>query len=119
LTQELDEVLNYGVGVEYAFRERLTFYSSFATDFSAVVPGTETNLSMSNVDVYNFALGAAFAVARWELTLGAAYAFGDEKFGKALNFQQIPPDNPVAEKLRNANLSYQRIKLLFGFSYKL
>jgi hypothetical protein len=45
--------------------------------------------------------------------------FGDDEFGRSLNFAQSDEDNPVAESLHNANLSYRTIKLLFGFSYKL
>lgn len=119
LTHELQEVLNYGIGIDFAMREHFTLYGSFATDFSGAVPGTETNLAITKLDVYNVAAGAAFTVARWELTLGGAYAFGSDEFGRALNFAQSDEDNPVAESLRNANLSYRRIKLMFGFSYKL
>ena len=119
LTLELQSVFNYGIGIEHALRQRFTLFGSFSTDFSGTVPGTKTNLSTTTLDVYNLAAGAAFTVARWELTLGGAYAYGREKFAKALNIDVIDPDNPISESLNNAYLSYRRIKLLFGFSYQL
>ncbi len=65
LTHELDQVLNYGIGIEHSFGEHTTGFASFATDFSGAVPGTETNLSIANWDIRHFAAGAAFTVGRW------------------------------------------------------
>jgi hypothetical protein len=119
LTHELDQILNYGIGIEQSFGERTTGFASFATDFSGVVSGTETNLAITNWDIHHFAVGAAFTVGRWELTLGAAYAFGSEVIERSFNLPEVDDDSPLVERFRGSEVFYRRIKLLFGFSFEL
>jgi hypothetical protein len=44
---ELKSIINYGVGIEIFFREKLNGYASFVTDYSAAVPETGTNMAIS------------------------------------------------------------------------
>jgi hypothetical protein len=119
LTHELDKVLNYGIGIEHSFGEHTTGFGSFVTDFSGAVSGTTTNLSIANWDIYHFAAGAAFTVGRWELTLGAVYASGNEGIKRAFNLPELDQDSLLVDKFSGSKVFYQRVKLLFGFSFEL
>lgn len=119
LTHELQDVLNYGVGIEHAFGERFTGFASVVTDFTGAVPGSEANLSITNWDFYHFAAGAAFSIGRWELTLGAAYASAKDKLEPVNEQPGDAASTSLVDRLRGSSVEYKRIKLLFGFSLKI
>jgi hypothetical protein len=116
---ELQSIVNYGVGLELFFKERLTGYASFVTDFSAAVPGTQTNLAISFWDIYHLSAGMAFALVRSEFTLGGSYAFGNAPLERSVDYPDIDTSNRFSELLKDSELSYRRIKLLIGFSFQI
>ncbi len=116
---ELQSVINYGVGLEIFFKEKLSGYASFVTDYSAAVPGTQTNLAISFWDIYHLSAGAAFTLGRSEFTLGASYSFGNDRLERTITFPDTEISNRIAELLKNSELDYKRIKLLIGFSIQI
>lgn len=77
--QELDAVLNYGVGIEHRLSPTLFGYASFHTDFSGRKPTDPANASVSSWDLSHISAGAAWHVFRSDLTLGVSTAFSSQK----------------------------------------
>jgi hypothetical protein len=114
LTHEARSIINYGVGVDYFVNNKLIISAGFVTDFTAKVINTETNLSIaSNWDVYHISAGASFPIGGSITTLGISYSFGNDSFQNEVNITPDPddPDNTTSE----SEVSYSRIKVLFGF----
>jgi hypothetical protein len=116
---ELKSIVNYGLGIEIYFKKKLNGYASFVTDYSAAVPGTETNLSISFWDIYHLATGLAFTLGRSEFTVGVNYAFGKDNLKRSLSFPEFTVSDNLENFLQNAELSYRRLKFLIGFSFQI
>ena len=114
LTHELTSVTNYGLGVDFFSSESLILSGSFVTDFSARLPDTETNLTVSTWDIYHISGGATFKVGKSDLTFGLEYAFGSREIK-----QQIDITNPGNEEngdiVKDPEVTIRRIKILIGF----
>jgi hypothetical protein len=105
-------VVNYGVGIELQTGERSLVSIGFVTDFSAHVPGSQTNLASSSWDFYHLSGGASFTVGKSEVTLGLAYAFASEPIRQFINL----PNSQVGAT-NEAEYVTNRFKLLFGFNF--
>lgn len=116
---ELQSVVNYGVGLEIFFKEKLSGYASFVTDKSAAVPGTQTNLAVSFWDIYHLTAGAAFTLGRSEFTLGASYSFGNDRLERTITFPDADASNRISELLKGSEISFTRLKMLLGFSIQI
>ena len=116
---EAKSVLNYGIGGEFYLKEKLWLYVSFVTDFTANIPDTQTNLGVSTWDIFHLSGGVLFSVGRSEITVGANYAFGNEKLRGQVNLPESEIGNDVSDLLANTEMEYMRIKFLLGFSFEL
>jgi len=78
------------------------------------VKDTKTNLTtVSNWDVYHISAGASFPIAGSTTTLGVSYSFGNDKFQNDVDL--TPDPNDPDDITRNNDVSFSRIKVLFGF----
>ena len=126
LVEELKSVVNVGIGLELPMRENLSFYGSFATDFSAAKSNatwfTELKSEVDNAafraDKFQFAGGASFVLKKIEITLGTSFRFANDEISRPVN---LPDDNdePIFESGTTAALKFTNWKLLFGFSIDL
>jgi len=114
LTHELKSVTNFGFGVDFFSNESLTFSGSFATDFSARIPGTETNLTVSTWDIYHISGGTTFKIGNSDLTLGLEYAFGSNEINQQIDITD-PVNNENGGIDKKSEVTIQRIKILIGF----
>ena len=119
VNNELKSVLNYGLGAEFYINENLDLFISYVTDFSAAVPDTRTNLTVSTWDIYHLSGGASFSIGRSEFTLGINYAFGSGKVKGPVNLPESDIKNTLADLLDNSELDYSRLKFLIGFSFEI
>jgi hypothetical protein len=117
ITQELQDVVNAGIGFEYRFNERWAYYGSFRTDFSATIEGSETSLSLTTWNLYHISSGMRFSVGSLGATLGAAFAFGGDDLPQRIDFSTISDENlPLGERgLLEAD--YLRMRFILGFSF--
>ncbi len=117
VTHELDSVLNYGFGIEYTFNPNLKTYSSFTTDFSARRPGSDTNLSVTDWNIYHIMGGTTFTIKRYSFTLGLGYSVGN----RLTRQRSEPIPLSVQERLigiiDQLEFSYSNVKFLFGFAF--
>ena len=116
---ELKSVLNYGFGAEFYLNDHLNLFVSYITDFSAAVPDTRTNLTVSTWDIFHISSGASFSIGRSEFTVGINYAFGSAKLRGPVNLSEGNVKNKLTELLENSDLDYKRLKFLIGFSFEI
>jgi hypothetical protein len=92
----------------------LILSGSFVTDFSARIPETETNLTVSTWDIYHISGGATFKVGNSDLTLGLEYAFGSKEINQPVDITD-PGNDENADIVKKSDVTIQRIKILIGF----
>lgn len=110
VVQSMDEVFNWGLGLEYAFKETFSGYASFATDASGFTDEVErADLSLNTLDLYSAFLGADFRVKSARLTVGLGYGWGS---APAPELTDILPDEDLELDPRYV---YSRLRILFGF----
>ena len=114
LTHEVKSIINFGLGLDYLVSKTFVISAGFVTDFTAKVKDTKTNLTtVSNWDVYHISAGASFPIAGSTTTLGVSYSFGNDKFQNDVDL--TPDPNDPDDITRNNDVSFSRIKVLFGF----
>jgi hypothetical protein len=119
LTHSLSAVLNYGVGIDFRIGDRVTGFGSFVTDHSGADDQEATNLSRSFWDIYHAAGGAIARIGPAEFTLGAAYAFANEKVDTNISIDDPDDSGLIGPGEENADLLYRRLTLILGFSVSL
>jgi hypothetical protein len=108
----LNDVFNWGVGVEKRFSEKTTGYVSFITDRSAArKPRTPYDISVSTWDIYHLNGGVAFTLLNTDLTLGGGFAWGKEPLFATPDAEGILPPT-----IKPDAVSYSRVKAILGFS---
>ena len=71
---------------------------------------------MTRWDIYHITAGSSFTIFRIDMTLGAAYSFGKKSANNILNIDNfLSALNPGLKKV-DSNFTYQRLKLMIGFS---
>ncbi len=117
VTHELDSVLNYGLGIECTFNPNLKTYSSFTTDFSARKPGTDTNLSVTDWNIYHIMGGATFKIKRYSFTLGLGYAFGNRLTRQRFEPMPLSVQERLIGVVSSLEFTYSSFKFLVGFAF--
>jgi hypothetical protein len=108
--QEQDEVLNWALGLEYAFSPKVNAYLSYYTDNSTLTDEVErAGLGVLPFNISNVNLGTDFVVKSARLTLGFGFGWGS-KLDQNLTdlLRQEDPDFV-------ATYVFRSMKLLFGF----
>jgi len=111
LTQELDDVLNFGIGVEQVFSPYLSGYVSFRTDFSAHKEGADesTGMGLTNWDIYFITVGAAFRLGNADLAAGLAFGWGS-------NQSRLPDDPALPPPAPTVDMTYRTLRLILAFA---
>ena len=113
LTHEAKSVINYGVGLDYFATDSLIFSFSVASDFSAYVENTTTNLaSFSAWDLIHIAAGSTFSIWKSEVTVGVVYSFGSQTLENNIDITPGEDNNSLG---RQSDFKYSQIKVLLGF----
>jgi hypothetical protein len=116
-TLALDDVFNWGIGVEQHIFDWLKAYGSFITDHSAYVDGTSSTVAVSNWDLMHVMGGTEFSLLRTDITLGIGYSWGSERLR---DIDRVGTDNgqagvPIVDV--DALLKYRRWKIILGFAF--
>jgi len=108
--QQLDEVLNWGAGVEHSFSARFSAYASYFTDNSGLSDNIErAGLSILPIDIQTVTVGSDFVISSARFTLGVGYGWG-KKLDQNLTDALKGEDEEFA-----ATFVYRNIRLIFGF----
>jgi len=122
LVENLNSVINYGLGVEYDFNKKLSAYLSFATDFSAVPKEINRFLSLENetsnssfqADIYHFGGGVVFGFKRMEFTVGSTYASSRQEIKRVIS---VPSEDGNTETVNTTSLmKLNQWRFIVGFS---
>jgi hypothetical protein len=123
LVDQLNHVVNAGIGTEFYVSDKVSFYLSGNTDFSAV-DGDISNFSENkpvarnsiiSADFLHAALGFFFDFPGVGLTLGAARTGVRQKFARPVNFPEEGDDDIFARD-EYASLKWERWRLVFSLS---
>ena len=117
LTDELGSVVNFGMGLEHTFNERISYFGSLRTDFSAYVRESDANLAITQWDLYHISSGATVRFRSVDVTLGVTYAFGSDDLPTRSNLSNASPQNPLGGP-SEVRVHYQSFRILFGFAFK-
>jgi len=108
--QQLDDVFNWGVGIEHDFSARFGAYASYYTDNSGLSDNIErAGLSILPIDIQTVTMGSDFVISSARFTLGVGYGWGkelDQNLTDALKGE----DEEFA-----ATFTYRNIRMIFGF----
>jgi hypothetical protein len=117
ITQQFSSITNFGIGVERTFHEELSVYGSFKTDRSAYAPGSLT--SISTWDIYHIQAGSSFNIRALEFTLGMGYGFGSDTVERIADFEGANDANDFQGEPAQREVTYRRLRFIFGFSFPL
>lgn len=124
LVDDLQSVINFGVGTQLYISQSLSTYLSVSTDFSAA-PDIRTgfaenepsaNNTVFSADFFHFAGGVVLSLNRADITLGAAFTSGDQVFARPIDFPE-EGDDGIFEKDENGTFKWSRMRVVFSFSF--
>ena len=117
---ELQPVINYGLGLEIFMNEHLSMFGSFATDFAAI--SSDVNRmgdfdaifsdNTFSADIFHFGFGVDIKTQIADLTIGATYANSRELIDREFTIDD--GNDPVTS---NAEILYSRWRFLIGFEF--
>jgi hypothetical protein len=107
----LNDVFNWGVGVEKRFSEKTTGYVSFITDNSANRSVDAYSMTVSTWDIKHVNGGVAFTLLGTDLTLGGGFAWGKEPLHTTPDSDGILPPT-----ITPSAISYSRVKAILGIT---
>lgn len=118
LIDNLESTLNFGIGTEIHFNEKVSAYGSVASDFSAVPSeinrfsdlDNKANSSIFQLDFIQFGGGLSIKTKGIEITAGATYRGATQEFEQTLDF-------PPANEEKYAKLIYSQWRFILGFSF--
>ncbi len=113
----LDDVFNWGVGVEQHIRSWLKAYGSFITDRSAALEGQTTSVAISTWDLYHLMGGAAFTFFGNDITLGLGYTWGKDRLPKRHNVPNTSGLQEIPFHERDYTVDYRQWKFIIGFAF--
>ncbi len=118
--EELNHVVNFGIGAEIYISPTLNTYLSFSSDFSAFKTnanlfdlindsGRDINFS---TDYYHFGLGVDLKLKWADFVLGGTFTTGNSTFARSINFPGEPVDDDPATG--NSRLNIERWRFIVG-----
>ena len=116
LKHELENVINFGIGVEHKISDLVSLYGSFITNFSGVNKNSDTQLALARYDIYHITVGSVFTLFNLKLTAGIGIGFGTDR---EKDITKLPDSNKEDYLLRlegGRDIRYRSIKLVFGLS---
>lgn len=124
VVDELQMVVNAGIGVKYNLRKNYDLYMGFSTDFSAASSDSKafTDLeseiynSSMKANIYHFSGGTVLEFNKLYLTLGIIYNYGIDYLAPPINIPDGQINSNNAEE--TASLKISTWKLLLGFAIK-
>jgi long-subunit fatty acid transport protein len=78
ISDRMDAVFNWGVGLEHRFSPKLSGFASYHTDLSGRKQGETPSASITAWDLKDVAAGVTWHVLRSDFALGLTTAFGNQ-----------------------------------------
>ncbi|MBK3518089.1 hypothetical protein [Carboxylicivirga marina] len=123
LIDELNPVLNFGIGYNFVLSDEIVGYLSYSTDFSAAVAGLNDDSgfravsysSTFNSDINHFGGGVELHLKRVDITFGATYSTTKYTLERPISF---PPSggNGLLETGAQTDIRWNRWRFIIGIS---
>jgi hypothetical protein len=125
MVEELNSVVNVGLGYEYHISDKYSVFSSIATDFSAVQPDVNhypdneeiAHGSLIKADIYHLGSGILIKAGVFEISTGATYAFANQVIDRPFNFPD--EEGAITGDPGESELHMAGWKFILGFSFHL
>jgi hypothetical protein len=108
-------VVNYGLGVNHAFTESFSLFTSYRIDRATTPDYLESSMSISVWDSSHVSGGASFELLSLEFTAGLQYSWGDGLTDDFLAFGEDEHGTVIASSADQV-VTYRRLKVLLGFN---
>jgi hypothetical protein len=115
LEEKAKSVVNFGVGFQRKVSTRFSYYAAFTTDFTFADKDDSAANALSTWDIYHLTAGTSLVVGNAKLTMGAAYSFGGDD--RRIATVSVPPGMPPVLAQTAFDVSYSRVRVLFGFDF--
>ncbi|TAJ15720.1 long-chain fatty acid transport protein [Marinilabiliaceae bacterium JC017] len=124
LFQDLKSVLNYGIGYEMTFSEKVKAFASYSSDYSStdggtggaiIAPGIERNISTFSSDLNHLGGGIMLTFKGADITLGTTYSFAKQKIQRPLDFPDGDND-PIFGADNMSTIHWSRWRFIVGIS---
>jgi hypothetical protein len=124
LVDQLNSVINAGIGLELYISEKLSFYCSFSTDLSAVTSDIDRfiqNLpeaanSTIKANYYHFGGGIVLSLKGADITLGLTHTGAKTDVSKPFNFPGEGNDDDILDPENPATMKWDRWRFVLSFS---
>jgi len=113
VTNEMNSVFNWGVGVAHRINPGLEFYGAFFTDRSAYISAQKSQIATSSWDIFHGTVGSVFNFAGVDITTGLSYGHGRDTGERELNLED--PTGDILDSTRQ-KIQYDRLKFIIGIS---
>jgi hypothetical protein len=116
VTGGMNEVFNFGIGLDHKFSEKFSIYGGLTTDRSGW--RSDVNTTFTSWDLYHVTLGSAFKVFEIDWTIGMGFSWGGDDLDLRLDFLEddgagsvIGPDGITG------TADYTKFKMILGFAF--
>ena len=118
--EELKAIVNYGIGTELYFSEKVSGYLSYSSDFSAYkenanifdLVNERSEVKVKDfINFHHFGFGVNMKMNFANLVFGATYSKGSQAI---LNPLELPNEDPEATIEKVAGLSISRWRIILG-----
>jgi hypothetical protein len=119
LTQKRSSVLNYGIGIHHRVSSLFSLYGSFLVDRSFIPEGYSTPVNFAAYDLKHITGGVSFSIPALELTIGAAYAFGNGTYETSRPVLRYGTSPTLTLGAIPVEVEYSRLGFVAGFTFRL
>lgn len=120
----MKSIFNAGLGFDIYLSEKVSLFTSFNTDFSAVPDNVtgfleqtpEFHNSWLSADLYHFGLGVDMKFKGTHLTLGTSYTSASQNFDRPIDFP-IEGGNNIFEQDEEGTFKWSRWRFVISFSF--
>ena len=117
LTDQQDDVFNFGLGFRHQLSTQVTGYASFRTDFSSVDQG-DVDASISGpLNLYFITVGTALKIPITDITLGLGYGWGSSMIPVRIR-DSIEGDDVIGQLPETFKMVYRSLRFIFAFSIR-
>lgn len=126
VVQSLDQVLNYGAGLEWIINDNVVTYASFTTDFSSAkkelsevnTNNGELTSTVATWDLTHIGGGVSFQIKKVNMVLGLTNSYGKQHLLRPINLPNKNTENEdIFDSDETTEVQFNRWKIVFGFSF--
>lgn len=125
--EELNSVINFGLGAEIFLNDRMNLFASFSTDFSPVktsanifdlVGDANRDINIS-ADYFHYGLGVDINLKRVDITIGGTYSAASTNFERPIDFPDPDPEIDLPDNEDPSTISFSRYRFIIGLEFPL